>query len=179
MFSEQIKAITQKVEDEFGKLNDIQLNWKPSKEAWSIGQCFDHIIKSNEQYLNKLKVVILPQFKQTFWERYNPLTKYTGKKMILSLGEVVTKKYKNPLIFTPSKNIFSAKLIPSFFNHNESLQNVFIQIEEGNRLEFVITSPVASLVTLKVKDVLELIIVHEKRHINQAMKVKMNETFPL
>ena len=35
----------------FGQLSADQLNWKPSKEEWSIGQCFDHLIISNRPFL--------------------------------------------------------------------------------------------------------------------------------
>jgi hypothetical protein len=54
---ERIKQITsdlKKVADEtqatFGGLSSEQLNWKPAAESWSVGQCFEHIIKTNEQF---------------------------------------------------------------------------------------------------------------------------------
>ena len=44
--------------------------------------------------------------------------------------------------------------------------------------KLVITSPVASLITIKLHDLIKLIIVHEQRHINQAMRVKNFDSFP-
>src|SRR5260370_38207530 len=32
-------------------LTPLQLNWKPSQDAWSVGQCLEHLRVTNEVYL--------------------------------------------------------------------------------------------------------------------------------
>jgi hypothetical protein len=44
------------VRDSFGSLSGEQLNWKPAEKSWSVGQCLEHIIKTNEQ--------VYPEFKE-------------------------------------------------------------------------------------------------------------------
>ena len=47
----QLETIAGDAERVFGGLSPAQLNWKPSAERWSVGQCFDHLITTNRTYL--------------------------------------------------------------------------------------------------------------------------------
>ena len=44
------ETISEKVGSTFGKLSAEQINWKPNAKSWSIGQCFEHLIVTNELY---------------------------------------------------------------------------------------------------------------------------------
>ena len=178
MLSSAIPSLTALFEKEFGNLNLIQLNWKPSPEQWSIGQCLDHIIVSNGKYLPLLKTIFEGKHKTTFWERNNPLCNYTGKQMIKTLGKNVIKKYKSPRLFFPSESNISQNIISDFKTRQAEIFSLFIELEKEKYSEYIITSPVASLITLKLHDLIELLIVHEERHIDQALRVKNNNNFP-
>ena len=178
MLSSSIPSLTAIIDKEFGDLNLIQLNWKPAPDQWSIGQCFEHLIISNGKYLPVLKTIIEGKYKVSFWERNNPLSNYTGKQMIKTLGKNVVKKYKSPQLFIPSESIISQNIIFDFKNHQAEIFPLFLELENEKYSKTVITSPVSSLITLKLHDLLELIIVHEERHINQSLRVKNNKSFP-
>ena len=178
MLSSTIPSLTALIEKEFGNLNLIQLNWKLSPEQWSIGQCLDHIIVSNGKYLPLLKTIFEGKNKTTFWEKNNPLCNYTGRQMIKTLGKNVIKKYKSPRLFFPSESTISQNIISDFKTRQSEIFSLFIELEKEKYSEYVITSPVASLITLKLHDLIELIIVHEERHIDQALRVKNNNNFP-
>ena len=178
MLSSTIPSLTALIEKEFGNLNLIQLNWKPSPDQWSIGQCLDHIIVSNGKYLPLLKTIFEGKNKTTFWERNNPLCNYTGRQMIKTLGKNVIKKYKSPRLFFPSASNISQNIISDFKIRQAEIFSLFIELEKEKYSEYVITSPVASLITLKLHDLIELLIVHEERHIDQALRVKNSNNFP-
>ena len=176
MISDDILEITKKFENEFGNLSKEQLNWKPSSDKWSIGQCIDHLIVANNQYLPELNKVSESKHKETFWEKNNPLTDYTGQNMIKTLGPVIIKKYKTPKLFFPSKSSISINILSDFTYQQEELFKVFKILEDGKFSKIVITSPVAALLTLKVHDALKIISVHEERHLLQAIRIKQFET---
>lgn len=178
MLSSTIPTLTALIEKEFGNLNLIQLNWKPSPEQWSIGQCLDHLIISNKKYLPLLQTIIDGKNKTSFWERNNPLCNYTGRQMIKTLGKNVIKKYKSPRLFIPSKSTIGQNIISNFKNHQDEIFPLFTELEKEKYFKNVITSPVASLITLKIHHLIELIIVHEERHINQAQQVMNSNNFP-
>lgn len=178
MLSSSIPSLTATIDKKFGDLKLIQLNWKPAPDQWSIGQCLDHLIVSNAKYLPVLLTIIEGKNKPSFWEKNNPLSNYTGKQMIKTLGKNVVKKYKSPRLFIPSESTVSQNIISDFKNHQDEIFQLFLELEKEKYKHIVVTSPVASLITLKLHDLIELIIVHEERHINQALRVKNNINFP-
>ncbi len=52
----ELQKISADTQTTFGKLSPTQINWKPSAEGWSVGQCFEHLIKTNELFYGKLAV---------------------------------------------------------------------------------------------------------------------------
>ena len=35
----------------FLKLSPNQLNWRPSDNQWSVGECFEHLMRTNSKYI--------------------------------------------------------------------------------------------------------------------------------
>ncbi len=167
-----LSEITNSIEREFGELNQIQINEKPDSKEWSIAQCIDHIIVSNEAYFPSLLLIAEGKYKPTFWETINPLTNYTGQRMIDTLGPEIMKKYKAPKIFLPSKTEISYNIIKKFEEHQNRLKELFNKLETKNCTGRVMSSPVAPLITLRVSDVMQIITVHEQRHLQQAIRIK-------
>ena len=150
MLSSKIQTLTDTVEKEFGNLNLDQFNWKLSAEQWSIGQCIDHLIVSNGKYLPELNEIVKGKHKPTFWEKYNPLCNYTGRQMLKTLGTNVLKKYKTPKLFTPTNSYISKNTIVEFKNQQDEIFKIFRELESEKYSSISITSPVASLITLKL-----------------------------
>ncbi len=178
MLTSQLEILTTSIDNDFGKLNKLQLNWKPDKQSWSIGQCLHHLIVSNEKYIPALQDVINGKHKNSFWQKVNPLTNYTGKEMIRTLGFVVVKKYKSPRIFLPTSSSVGGHIVSDFISHQQILLSLFEKLVNPIYSKTIISSPVAGLITLRLEDAMNLIIAHEQRHINQALKVKIKPEFP-
>lgn len=174
--SQKLANISSTIQAEFGTLNLSQLNWKANPNAWSIGQCIDHIIVSNEQYFPAFEEVVTGKYKMTFWEKNNPLTSYTGKQMIKTLGPVVVKKFQSPKLFLPSQSSIKQSIIDNFIEHQNKLIKYFNSMSENKFEKTIITSPVAGLLTLKLSDVMAIITVHEERHLAQMKRVKSQLT---
>ena len=172
-YTQKLSEITASVESEFGLMNEVQLNWKRDPDSWSIAQCIDHIIVSNQKYFPVLESVVTGKHKMTFWERKNPLTHYTGKQMINTLGPVVSKKFQAPKLFLPSRSDLKPTIINDFIEHQKKLCTLLKKLIDPKFEKVVITSPVAALLTLKLTDVLQIIVAHEERHLQQMIRVKL------
>jgi len=172
----ELKSLTEKVQSAFESLDAAQLNWKAGTKDWSIAQCLDHLMLMNEKYVKQLTDVI-DNYEPSFWEKYSPLTGFTGRQLIESLGPNVRKKYVAPKAFTPTKSFIDINVIQRFLEHQETLLKLFTRISESDGKR-VITSPVAPLITIYSSDAMQIITEHEKRHINQAMRVKEMSGFP-
>src|SRR5919112_472867 len=65
----ELGAITSEAREVFGALDAAQLNWKPSAERWSVGLCFDHLIKTNSTFFADMERVAAGTHKSSAWAR--------------------------------------------------------------------------------------------------------------
>jgi hypothetical protein len=170
-YTQKLSEITATVESEFGTLDAVRLNWKPGPDSWSIAQCIEHLIISNSKYIPVLEAVLSDKHKMSFWEKNNPLTNYTGKQMIKTLGPVMIKKFQSPKLFQPSRSAIKSTIVNDFISHQEKLCTLFKKLNDPAFENIIITSPVAALLTLKLRDAMEIIVAHEERHLLQMKRL--------
>lgn len=163
----------------FGQLSAEQINWKPGGEAWSVGQCFDHLIISNRLLLTVIEEIRQGKRRPRAWERVPVLPRLFGKLLIRTLRADAGRKVKAPRALDPSASHIPAGIITSFVEQQDRL----LQLIEGTRgleLERItITSPVARLITYSLMDAYRLIVVHEQNHFLQASRLLQSPGFPL
>jgi hypothetical protein len=175
---ESIRTIAVDVRSSFGELSVAQLNWKPSAERWSVAQCFDHLITSNEGYLPIIEQVRGGTKKTRFLERLPVLPGLAGKLLIKSLDPASTRKLKAPKNFQPAQSNISASVIDDFVAQQDKIVEGMKSTSHLELEQIVITSPAASFVTYSLLDAYRIIVVHEQRHFQQAQRVTAEPTFP-
>ncbi|HEX7330826.1 MAG TPA: DinB family protein [Pyrinomonadaceae bacterium] len=161
----------------FGHLTASQLNWKPSAERWSVGQCFDHLISSNKGYLPIIDSV-LAGHKPTFWQRMPLVPGLMGKLLVKSMDPASTRKVKAPKRFQPAQSDIRGSVIDDFVDQQNQLVAKMKATEHLDLERIVITSPVAGVVIYSLMDAYRLIAVHEQRHFQQAKRVTEEPGFP-
>jgi len=174
---QRLENIKTEVVAHFGSLTNNQLNWKLSKEKWSIAECLQHLIKSNATYFPALDSIIKGST-ASFWEKFNPMSRSIGKSMVKSLGVTITRKHKSPVLFQPTRSSAAEDSVQAFSNHQDELIAKFRILDNEAAAGRNITSPVSHLITLPLSDCLEILAAHEERHLNQAKAVMRLESFP-
>lgn len=169
----------EKATNVFANISLEQLNWKPTAESWSIGQCLDHLIVSDCLYFPIFKQIGHGKFEMKFWENWNPLSGLFGKMLVSQVQEVSRKKLKAPRIFEPSHSKIDMGILERFHKHLDSLLGYIADFNRVDVDKIHITSPVSAFVTLSLRNVITLLMQHEHRHINQAIKVMQSKEFPL
>ena len=163
----------------FGQLSAEQINWKPSGEEWSIGQCFDHLIISNRSLMTVVEEIRQGTRRRRAWERVPLLPRLLGKLLIRTLRPDSGRKAKAPRVLHPSSSQIPPGIIASFV----AQQHRLLQLMEGTRgleLERItITSPVVRLITYSLMDAYRLVVVHEQNHFVQASRLLQLPGFPL
>jgi DinB superfamily len=172
-----VKQIAAETKSTFGHLSPTQLNWKPSAERWSVGQCFDHLLTSNNGYFPIVDDVLKGR-KQSIWESMPLLPGLAGKLLIKSLDPASTRKIKAPKRFEPAQSDISASVINDFIEQQTRIGEKMKATEHLNLEKIVITSPVAAVVTYSLMDAYRIIVVHEHRHFQQAKRVTEETAFP-
>ena len=170
-YSDELTKVTTELTELFSSEDLSLLNKKYSADSWSVAQCIDHLIVSNEKYFPLLIAFQSSKHKMTFWERNNPFTKSIGKQMINTLGPIIIKKYQAPKLFLPRRSAIRESIINDFIQHQQKLISIIDKLSQEQIELGVITSPVAGLITLRLKDALTVLVVHEQRHLEQMKRI--------
>ncbi len=173
----ELKKTTDDASETFGALTPEQLNWKPAEKSWSIAQCLDHLILTNEQFYREFDKLAAGGRKNTFWQNYSPLTGFFGRFLIKAVTED-SKKAK-----APSKSIVPPSDLPSDIveKFEKNIAGVIEKIEacaKADRVKTVVSSPFLAVMTYKLDDAYTVLVEHAKRHIRQARRVMAADEFP-
>jgi hypothetical protein len=175
---ERGKVAGEKVKAEFGGLALEQLNWKPAPESWSIGQCLDHLIVTDCLYFPSLKTISEGNYSITRWQRWSPFSSLFGKILVNQLQEKAKSKVKTAKIFYPSSSEINEGIFDRFHKHLDTLIEYITACKEVDLDKINITSPVSTFITYNLRHAFMILIQHEHRHINQAVRVKGQKEFP-
>lgn len=161
----------------FGKLSPAQLNWKPTAERWSVGQCFDHLLQSNDGYFPAIEEVLAGK-KSTLMQRMPILPGLAAKLLIKYLDPASVRKLKAPKNFQPAESNISAGVIDDFVAQQNRLIEKMQATQHLDLKKIMISSPVSGAINYSLINAYRIIVVHEYRHFQQAKRVTEETAFP-
>ncbi len=167
----EAQAVTVEVRSNFGPLDSTQLNWKPTAEAWSIAQCIQHVMLTNEQLFQIFEQVLRGQRRQTWLERLPILPSIFGPLIIDAVSPQATRKVKAIPKLQPSASSIDAGIIDKFVAHQDRLVELLGQLKPIDLKRIIVTSPVVSFVTYNLLHACTIMVRHEQRHLLQAKRV--------
>ena len=172
----ELGEISEKSRNVFGELSTEQLSWKPNAESWSIGQCFEHLIKSNELYYKDFDAIAKGTRRNSFYENYSPLSGFFGKIIGSSLKKDNQKTKTIPQAVPLSE--IDSQIIEKFAAHQVNLIEKIEAMQNADWRKTKLTSPFLKIATYNLSDTFQIIIEHEKRHFRQAERVMQAADFP-
>lgn len=175
---EELGAVGVEARKVFGRLTRAQLNWKPSAEQWSVGQCFDHLIKTNSTFFPEMERVASGTFKSSAWARVSPLSGFFARMILRSLDPVKGRKSKAPRVFLPVSSDVDADVLEKFASHQMELAELMRATSKADLRRTMVTSPVTSVATYSLLDAYRIVVAHERKHFEQARRVTELEGFP-
>ena len=173
-------ALTQVADDAratFGGLTTEQLNWKPAEKSWSVGQCFEHLIKTNEQFYPEFEKLAGGGRTNSFFENYSPLTGFFGRFLIKAVSED-SKKAKAPSKKIVPPSDIDGDIITRFASHIGEVNRKVESCADADRKKTVVTSPFLAVFTYSLDDAYTVLVEHTKRHYRQAERVTKAAGFP-
>ena len=174
----EANSIAAETKSTFGRLSPTQLNWKPSPERWSVAQCFEHLLTSNKGFFPRIDGV-LAGIKPTFWQRMPVVPGLAGRLLIKSLDPKSTRKIRAPKKFQPAQSDISPSVLDDFVDQQAKIVEKMKATEHLDLEKIIITSPVAAAITYSMMDAYRVIVVHERRHFEQARRVTEEAAFPV
>src|SRR5689334_8342343 len=142
----------------FADLTAEQLNWKPSEERWSVGQCLDHLIVSDCSYFKQFEDIVSGTFEMTFWQKWNPFNSLWGKIMVTQVQEKPKRKLTAPKVIRPTESRVAPEIYERFQKHLDSLLDYVRDCETLDIDRIHITSPVSNFITYSLRNAIRLLI---------------------
>src|SRR6476646_6761952 len=135
----EFESVAADVKNTFGALSAEQLNWKPGPESWSVGQCLDHLIKSNEEFYPELDELAAGTRKNTFWQNWSPLSGIAGMFLVNTLKKDGQKVKTNQKMTPPSD--IPADIVHKFAAHQAQFIEKIRSTANADWRKTVLTSP--------------------------------------
>lgn len=175
---EQARTTTERITGSFAGLDDAQLNWKPSPDRWSIGQCLDHLITADELYVPQLEAIAAGRKQSTVWERLPLWPRAAGAMVRWATHPDSRLRSKTFTVFEPATSDIPATIVTDFVRHAKRLLELIAATDGVDHDRVVLTSPLGAFVTYSLKDAVIIMITHHERHYRQARAVLTHEHFP-
>jgi len=175
---EELTAVAREAREVFGGLSPAQLNWKPSEQQWSVGQCFDHLIVTNRCFFPDMERVASGDYRSSLWGRVSPLSGFFGRFIMKALDLEKGRKTKAPRVFEPAQSDVAADVIESFAAHQDDLVTHMRATADADLHGLKVTSPVSPVATYSLLDAYRIVVAHERKHFEQARRVTREEGFP-
>jgi hypothetical protein len=158
-------------------LTPRQLNWKPRPEAWSVGQCLEHLCVASEVYL--------PAISNSLEGRQPAVVQeitpgWFGRWFIRNYIEPSseTRRARAPKKVTPGALVEPA-ILDRFLRSNDKIREVIHRARtcDVNRIRF--KNPFIPVIRFTVGTGLEILSKHERRHLLQAERIRDSSEFPV
>jgi hypothetical protein len=171
-----LSANDQSARDLVGGITDEQLNWQPAAGCWSIGQCLEHLCVTNECYLPAISAALKEQPRSPV-EEITP--GWFGGWFIRSFVEPSpkSKRASAPGKIRPGPRT-DRSVLDRFLSGNQTCRELILRARENdvNRIRF--WNPFLRGLRFTVGTGLQIIVGHERRHLQQAKRVKDSASFP-
>lgn len=165
------------LEASFAGLTATQIDWKPTPDRWSIGECLEHLIVVDSLYFPLFERITAGTYKMTLWQRISPLSPAIGRFILGSVEETPKSKVPAPKAFLPAKSIVGTAVLSRFREHQDALLAHIAAFAQVDLDATILSSPALSLMTYSLRDALQIIVNHQHRHLQQALRVRALPNF--
>ena len=148
-------------------LSEGQLWQPPPDGGWSVGECLAHLNIAGKEYAARLRPAL--QASENKKGRGPFQLGFVGKLFVRSLTPDANLKLKTPKTFLPEPQ---TGVVERFLSLQDELLEL-TQLADGQRLNrIVISSPVSRFLRLSAFTALNVVTVHQLRHLQQAARVE-------
>lgn len=147
----------------------VELNFKPGPGSWSIGEILSHLIQVNSSYFPIFDQVIAGTYQPPFLGKLPFYVNAVGSLLKKSMNS--KSKVKTFALWEPKNEEFRADILIEFSSHQMELSSYIQQLEPFLSNGTVIHSPANRFLVYSLEKAIEIIIAHEKRHLQQCKNI--------
>ena len=170
-FQKELNQLTIDYHELFAELSSEALNWKPNAQTWSIGQIIDHIIKTNESYFPIFEGLQKGTYQASWVRHFGFLVRFFGDLVLKGVEPLRQKKIKTFPVWEPTASTVADDIVQKFGTHQKELCAKIIENQDFILRGAIISSPANRIIVYTLERAIEIMIAHEKRHLNQAEEI--------
>jgi len=143
---------------------------KPAANGgWSIAQCLEHLNRYGDYYLPAIQQELAKQNSRNTGTTFTStwLGRYFTRMMEPKTG---TKKIKAFKAYIPPVELDAHAAVANFIQQQETLLQLLQLCEKADLNKIKIPVSIAKFIRLRLGDVLQFIIAHNERHLQQAKR---------
>jgi hypothetical protein len=175
---QELERLSDIVAERFVPLTAEQLNWKVDPTEWSIGQCLDHLITTDAQYIPIFEQTAQGTLRRNAWQQFPLLPRLFGDMLYNSTHPQTARSVPSPRIFRPTNNPVEPDVCEQFQAHQQQIIDLMRANQDQPIDERIISSPVAVWMVYSLGDAFRLTVVHQYLHLAQAERVRHATDFP-
>lgn len=167
--TEDVTQIIRITNESFLPLDDDRLNWKESSGQWSILECLEHLNRYSHYYQKEILKNITAA--SAFAGPVDVRSSWIGKKFISMMHPDNVKKQKTFSRMNPANSSLTRAVLQDFLEEQKGLLSLLSMARNINPNKGKVPVEFFRLLSLSIGDALQFVIVHQQRHINQALHV--------
>jgi hypothetical protein len=148
-----------------------QVNWQPRPDAWSIGQCLEHLAAGNELYLEAIEAALTRNLNSRPVQDVKPgaFTRYFIRAYMEPSEQ--TRRATAPGKIRPAADV-DAGILDRFLRSNERARALMRRASDCdvNRIRF--RNPFVPVIRFTLGGGFMILSAHERRHLLQAERVR-------
>ncbi|GAA3569028.1 DinB family protein [Snuella lapsa] len=144
------------------------LNWKQSKESWSVLECIEHLNRYGDFYIPEItKRINTSKHKHSEVFKSNWLGTYFSKSVSYNenLNKMKTFKSMNPL-----NSSLNSQTLEKFISQQHQIIELLDKSKDVSLDKTKTAISISKFIKLRLGDTLRVLIYHNERHIMQAEK---------
>jgi hypothetical protein len=165
----EIDKLTADFQNSFGDISTEQLKWNNNRKCWSVAQNISHLIVINQSYNPILEQLNSGTLNLPFMAKIKFMVKLFGKLILSSVEPSRQKKIKTFSLWEPTSLPHAEHLLSAFVAQQEQLKKNIIANEHS--FHKIIHSPANKNIVYTLGKAFEILVVHERRHFNQAIEI--------
>jgi hypothetical protein len=156
-------------------LEYLQLGWRPPEGGWSIAQVMEHLVITDQSYVDALRE-LLPKAKAATSSEWKP--SFIGGFLIRSQMPDSKTKVTTPPRWRPGPEA-RANVVDEYIKLREQLIDLMKQADGNDLRRTKLSSPAAKWIRINVGDAFMTLVVHTQRHLRQIDRIRAHPQFPL
>ena len=172
------RSTRDRVVEDFGALDPVALNWKPGPDRWSVAQCLQHLIASNEEYGETFEAIASGAYRPSAYTRIPLLPRLFGPLVRWSMTPGNRVKVPTTAALEPGASDLGADIVGRFSASVDAHLERIAALGHVDHRRTTVASPFAKFVCYSLEDAITISVVHLERHRLQAVRVTEAPGFP-